>query len=80
VFLCAECPALGKQALYRAQDFVECGSRQSPICRVPDKKHSVKPPALDNGPDSGSGGLRRRLTTTSGPVGLTTIQAGVRSN
>jgi hypothetical protein len=42
VFLCAECPALGKQALYRAQDFAEC------------PKHSAKSLALGKGPDSGS--------------------------
>jgi hypothetical protein len=58
VLRCVECPALGKQALYRAQDFVECGARQSLICRVPDKKHSAKPPALGEGPDSGSVGTR----------------------
>jgi hypothetical protein len=51
---CAECPALGKLALYRAQDFAECGARQNLLCRVPDKRHSAKPPALGKGPDSGS--------------------------
>jgi hypothetical protein len=51
---CAECPTLGKQALYRAQDFAECGARQSLLCRVPDKKHSAKPPALGKEPNSGS--------------------------
>jgi hypothetical protein len=54
VFLCAECPALGKQAIYRAQDFAECNSRQSLLCRVLDKKHSAKRLALGKGPDSGS--------------------------
>jgi hypothetical protein len=39
---CAECPTLGKLALYRAQDFAESGARQSLLCRVPDKKHSTK--------------------------------------
>jgi hypothetical protein len=51
---CAECPTLGKLALYRAQDFAECGARQSLLCRVPNKKHSAKPPALGKGADSGS--------------------------
>jgi hypothetical protein len=32
---CAECPVLGKLALYRAQDFAECGARQS-------RRHSAK--------------------------------------
>jgi hypothetical protein len=54
VFLCAECPALSKQALYRVQDFAECGSRHSLLCRVPDKKHSAKSLTLGKGPDSGS--------------------------
>jgi hypothetical protein len=54
VFLCAECPALGKQSLYRAQDFAECGSRQRRLCRVPEKKHSAKRLALGKDPDSGS--------------------------
>jgi hypothetical protein len=44
---CAECPTLGKLALYRAQDFAECGTRQSLLCRVPDKKRS----ALGKGAD-----------------------------
>jgi hypothetical protein len=50
----AECPTLGKLALYRAQDVAECGTRQSLLCRVPDKKHSAKPPALGKGANSGS--------------------------
>jgi hypothetical protein len=54
VLRCAECPALGKQALYRAQDFAKCGARQRLFCRVPDKKHSAKLSALDKGLDSGS--------------------------
>jgi hypothetical protein len=33
---------LGKQALYRAQDFTEGGAQQSLLCLVPDKKHSAK--------------------------------------
>jgi hypothetical protein len=55
VWSCAECPALGKLARYREPYFAECGSRQSPLCRVPDKKHSAKTPTLGKGPDSGSG-------------------------
>jgi hypothetical protein len=51
---CADCPTLGKPALDRAPDSAECGARQSRLCRVPDKKHSAKPPALDKDPDSGS--------------------------
>jgi hypothetical protein len=34
--------------------FAECGARQSLLCRVPDKNHSAKPPALGKGPNSGS--------------------------
>jgi hypothetical protein len=40
---CAECPALGKEARCREPNFTECGSRQSLLCRVPDKRHSAKP-------------------------------------
>jgi hypothetical protein len=54
VLRCAECPALGKRALYRAADFVECGVRQSLLCRVPDKKHSAMTLTLGKGPDSGN--------------------------
>jgi hypothetical protein len=43
-----------KPALYRAQNFAEGGTRQSLLCRVPDKKHSAKPSALGKGVDSGS--------------------------
>jgi hypothetical protein len=43
VYFCAESPALDKRDLYREHDFVECGIRQSLLCRVPDKKHSAKP-------------------------------------
>jgi hypothetical protein len=38
VLFCVEWPTLDKLALYRAQDFAECGSRQSLLCRVLDKK------------------------------------------
>jgi hypothetical protein len=38
----AECTTLGKPALYRAQNFAEGSTRQSLLCRVPDKKHSAK--------------------------------------
>jgi hypothetical protein len=51
---CAECPTLGKSARYREPDFAECGSRQSLLCRVPDKRHSAKSPTLGKVPDSGS--------------------------
>jgi hypothetical protein len=54
VSLCRVSCTRYKQALYRAQDFAECGARQSLICRVPDKKHLAKPPALGKDPDSGS--------------------------
>jgi hypothetical protein len=50
----AECTTLGKPALYRAQNFAEGGTRQSLLCRVPDKKHSAKPSVLGKGVDSGS--------------------------
>jgi hypothetical protein len=50
----AECPALGKGALCREPDFTECGSRQSLLCRVPDKRHSAKNPTLGKDSDSGS--------------------------
>jgi hypothetical protein len=46
---------LGKHARYREPSFTECGSRQSRLCRVPEKKHSAKCPALGKGSDSGSG-------------------------
>jgi hypothetical protein len=38
----AECPALGKETRCREPNFIECGSRQSLLCRVPDKRHSAK--------------------------------------
>jgi hypothetical protein len=44
-----------RQSLCRERNFAECGSRQSSLCRVLDKKHSVKSPALSKDPDSGSG-------------------------
>jgi hypothetical protein len=34
--------------------FAEGDTRQSSLCRVPDKKHSTKTPALGKDPDSGS--------------------------
>jgi hypothetical protein len=52
----AECPALGKGALCREPDFTECGSRQSLLCRVPDKRHSANNPTLGKDSDSGSEG------------------------
>jgi hypothetical protein len=51
---CVECPALGKGALCREPNFTECGTRQSLICRVPDKRHSTKNPTLGKASDSGS--------------------------
>jgi hypothetical protein len=50
----AECPALGKEAHYREPNFAECGSRQSRLCRVPEKRHSAKRPTLGKASDSGS--------------------------
>jgi hypothetical protein len=58
VYFCTECPALGKRNRYRMQDFAECGSWQISLCRVPDKIHLVKSPALDKDPDSGSDDLK----------------------
>jgi hypothetical protein len=52
--LFAECPALGKEALCREPNFTEFGSRQSRLCRVPDKRHSAKRPTLGKASDSGS--------------------------
>jgi hypothetical protein len=54
VWTCTECPTLGKDARYREPSFAECGSRQSRLCRVPEKRHSAKRPALGKGSDSGS--------------------------
>jgi hypothetical protein len=54
VCTCAECPALGKVALCREPNVTEGGSRQSRLCRVPDKRHSAKRPTLGKASDSGS--------------------------
>jgi hypothetical protein len=54
VWSCAECPALGKEARYRDPNFAECGSRQSLLCWVPDKRHSAKNPTLGKALDSSS--------------------------
>jgi hypothetical protein len=51
---CAECSALGKGYLCREPKFTESGTRQRLLCRVPDKKHSAKPPAPGKEPNSGS--------------------------
>jgi hypothetical protein len=51
---CAECLALGKGALCREPNFTECGTRQSLLCRVPDKRHSAKNTTLGKASDSGS--------------------------
>jgi hypothetical protein len=50
----AECPALGKEARFQEPNFTECGSRQSLLCQVPDKRHSAKRPTLGKASDSGS--------------------------
>jgi hypothetical protein len=52
---CAECSALGKGALCRASNVTECGTRQTLLYRVPDKRHSAKRPTLGKASDSGSG-------------------------
>jgi hypothetical protein len=39
--------------------FTECGTRQSLLCRVPDKRHSAKMPTLGKASDSGSGIIQR---------------------
>jgi hypothetical protein len=46
VFSCVETTALGKRGRYREQNFVVYGTRQRLICRVPEKKYSVKYRAL----------------------------------
>jgi hypothetical protein len=51
---CAECSALSKGALCREPNLVECGTRQSLLCRVPDKRHSTKNTTLGKACDSGS--------------------------
>jgi hypothetical protein len=48
---------LGKAFFAECRGFAECflfGTRQSLLCRMPEKKHSVKPPALSKEADSGS--------------------------
>jgi hypothetical protein len=51
---CAECPSLGKDPHCRESSFTECGTRQSLLCRVPDKRHSAKIATLGKALDSGS--------------------------
>jgi hypothetical protein len=49
---------LGKAFFAECRGFAECflfGSRQSLLCRAPEKKRSAKPPALGKEVDSGSG-------------------------
>jgi hypothetical protein len=58
---CAECPALGKEPLCREASFTECGTRQSLLCRVPDKKHSAKIATLGKDLDSGSAHARTEV-------------------
>jgi hypothetical protein len=55
--LVAESLTLPSAALGKAF-FVECGSRQSLLCRVPDKRHSSKRPTLGKASDSGSDSAR----------------------
>jgi hypothetical protein len=43
-----------KGALCREPNFTECGTRQSLLCRVPDKRHSAKNTTLGKASDSGS--------------------------
>jgi hypothetical protein len=47
VLRCTECTALGKQALYRAQDFAECPTKNT--------RQSLR-----QGPNSGSGGRNKK--------------------
>jgi hypothetical protein len=61
----AECPALGKEPRCREYSFTECGTRQSLLCRVPDKRHSAKISTLGKALDSGSEGWDE---TASGTV------------
>jgi hypothetical protein len=50
----AEYSALDKGALCREPNFTECGTRQSLLCRVPDKRLSAKNITLGKACDSGS--------------------------
>jgi hypothetical protein len=51
----AECrPVPSVQPLCREPNFTECGTRQSLLCRVPDKRHSAKNTTLGKASDSGS--------------------------
>jgi hypothetical protein len=43
-----------KRLVAESLTFTECGSRQSLLCRVPDKRHSAKRPTLGKASDSGS--------------------------
>jgi hypothetical protein len=77
---CAECPALGNEPRYREPNFTECGSPQSHLCRVPEKRYSIKRPALGKGSDSGSVCVRCASNCTlflffeTGGCGLLTIK------
>jgi hypothetical protein len=51
--LVAESLTLPSAALGKAF-FAECGSQQSLLCRVPDKRHSAKRPTLGKASDFGS--------------------------
>jgi hypothetical protein len=53
---------LGKAFFAECRGFAECflfGSRQSLLCRMPEKKLSAKPPALGKEEDSGSASFAR---------------------
>jgi hypothetical protein len=65
IYFCAESPALGKRVYYRELDFAEYGTRQSILCRIPDKKHSAKRRALGKATDSGSEERRDKYQTTN---------------
>jgi hypothetical protein len=54
---CAECLALGKGALCREPNFTECDTRQSLLCRVPDKRQLAKNTTLGKASDSGSASM-----------------------
>jgi hypothetical protein len=54
VCLYAEYLTLGKRSRYRECDFAECGTRQTILCWVLNKKHSAKRRTLGKELDSGS--------------------------
>jgi hypothetical protein len=66
---CAECSALGKGSLCREPIVAECGTRQSFLCRVPDKRHSTKNATLGKACDSGSDGYINICDKDTGTFG-----------